>query len=122
MLLGAPYVAAGESVEWTVRTVQHAVASGAALVSIIPVRGGNGEMERLAAIGQFTPPTLTQLEDALDRCASFTPAVVTADLWDAERLPACEQCGPARVERLRRLNVTGRAEPRIACKLCGGAA
>ena len=42
---------------------------GAAVVSIIPVRGGNGEMERLAALGHFTPPTLVQLEDALDGCA-----------------------------------------------------
>jgi radical SAM enzyme (TIGR01210 family) len=121
VLLGAPYVPAEESVAWTVRTVEYAVERGASVVSIIPVRGGNGEMERRQALGQFTPPTLPQLEDALDRCLQFTSAVVTADLWDVERLSACGHCRSARVERLRRLNVTGRAEPRIACAMCGAA-
>lgn len=118
VLLGAPYVRADESVEWAVRTVEHAVERGASLISIIPVRGGNGEMEQLQARGDFTPPTLSQLEEALDRCLQFTGAVVTADLWDVERLPSCEQCRTARIERLRRLNVTGRAEPPVSCTAC----
>jgi archaeosine synthase beta-subunit len=121
VLLGAPYVRAEESVAWTVRTVEYAVERGASVVSIIPVRGGNGEMERLEALGQFAPPTLSQLEETLDRCLQFTSTVVTADLWDVERLPACERCRGERVERLRRQNVTGRAEPRISCRLCGAA-
>lgn len=118
VLLGAPYVKADEAITWTVRTVEHAVAQGAAVVSIIPVRGGNGEMERLQALGHFSPPSLSQLELALDCCLQFTGTVVTADLWDAELLPACAHCRLARVERLRRLNVTGRAEPPVACLAC----
>ena len=121
VLLGAPHVPADESVEWTVRSVEYAVERGASVVSIIPVRGGNGEMERLQGLGQFTPPTLSQLEDALDRSLQFSNTVVTADLWDAERLPACEHCRSERIARLRRLNLAGRAEPRIACPICGGA-
>ena len=120
VLLGAPHVPAPESVEWTVRTVEQAVERGAAVVSIIPVRGGNGEMERLQMLGEFTPPTFAQLEEALDRCLTVGRTVVTADLWDAEKLPACEQCRAARIERLRRLNTTGRAEPRVSCAACGG--
>jgi archaeosine synthase beta-subunit len=119
VLLGAPYVPAAEAVEWTVRSVECAAQHGAAVVSIIPVRGGNGEMERLASLGEFTPPTLVQLEDALDRCVGITGTVVTADLWDVERLPACRRCRHARGERLRRINVSGRPEPRIACEACG---
>ena len=115
VLLGAPYVPSDESVEWTVRAVEHATRCGASVVSIIPVRGGNGEMERLEALGEFTPPTLSQLEDALDRCVELTSAVVTADLWDVERLLACNHCRRPRAERLARLNVTGRPEPRIVC-------
>ena len=121
VLLGVPHVPAQESVAWTVRTVDYAVERGASVVSIIPVRGGNGEMERLVALGHVTPPTLLQLEDALDASLQFTNTVVTADLWDAERLPSCGDCRSARIERLRRLNVTGRMEPRIACTVCGGA-
>jgi len=121
VLLGAPYVPAGESVAWTVRTVEHAITCGASVISIIPVRGGNGEMERLQALGDFTPPALSQLEAALDACLGFTGTVVTADLWDVERLPACGSCRSARVARLRRLNATGRTEPRITCSLCQAA-
>jgi archaeosine synthase beta-subunit len=121
VLLGTPYVPAEESVAWTVRTVEHAVERGASVVSIIPVRGGNGEMERLQGLGHFTPPTLLQLEESLDLSLQFTTTVVTADLWDVERLPACEQCRAERVERLRRTNVSGRVEPRISCGVCGAA-
>jgi radical SAM enzyme (TIGR01210 family) len=120
VLLGAPHVAPEESVEWTVRTVEHAAAQGAAVVSIIPVRGGNGEMERLASLGAFTPPTLTQLEDALDGCAHISSAVVTADSWDVEKFARCEACLAARKARLCRINVSGRAEPRVLCDACGG--
>jgi hypothetical protein len=120
VLLGAPYVPSEESIDWTVRTVQYAVERGASVVSIIPVRGGNGELERLQALGDFVPPTLSQLETALERCLQVSRTVVTADLWDTERLPACEHCRPERVERLRRLNIAGRAEPRISCHTCGG--
>lgn len=121
VLLGAPCVPAEESVSWTVRTVEHAIGCGAAVISIIPVRGGNGEMERLQALGDFIPPTLSQLEAALDACLGFTGTVVTADLWDVEGLPGCDSCRWARVERLRRLNVTGRMEAAITCTVCQAA-
>jgi uncharacterized Fe-S cluster-containing MiaB family protein len=119
VLLGAPHIPIVESVEWTVRTVEYAVELGASVVSIIPVRGGNGELERLHSLGQFTLPSLSLLEETLDRCGQFTSAVVTADLWDVDRLPTCEQCGAGRIERMRRLNATGRAERPIRCAECG---
>ena len=121
VLLGAPHIPAKESVAWTVRTVEYAVERGASVVSIIPVRGGNGEMERLQRLGLFTPPTLSQLEEALDASLPFTSAVVTADLWDVERLPGCEECRSERIARLRRLNLTGRAESKVSCTRCGAA-
>jgi archaeosine synthase beta-subunit len=118
VLLGAPHVPAQESVEWTVRTVEYAVSRGASVVSVIPVRGGNGEMERLQAIGAFTPPTLSQLEQALDACAHVATSVVTADLWDVDRLSGCDSCRANRIERMRRTNVTGiRAAP-VECSAC----
>jgi hypothetical protein len=104
-----------------VRTVEYAVEHGASVVSIIPVRGGNGEIERLQGLGQFTLPTLPQLEQALDLCRQFASTVVTADLWDVERLPACGQCGTERIERMRRLNASANAEAPIVCAQCGPA-
>jgi radical SAM enzyme (TIGR01210 family) len=118
VLLGAPHIPAADSIEWTVRSVEYAVGRGAAVVSIVPVRGGNGELERLQSLGDFTAPTLAELEQTLDRCSHVTAAVVTADLWDANRLAACEQCRQRRTERLAKMNVTARAEPLISCGHC----
>jgi hypothetical protein len=75
-------------------------------------------MERLRALGEFTPPTLAQLETALDASLSFGDTVVTADLWDAEALPACNACRSRRIERLARINLSGRTEPAILCDVC----
>lgn len=118
VLLGTPHVPAAESVDWTVRTVEYAAARGAGRVAIIPVRTGNGEMERLQALGEFVPPTLVELEAALERCLTGSPIVVTADLWDVQRLPACEACRTARVARISRMNLTGRLEPKLSCPAC----
>lgn len=113
VLLGAPYVPHDESVEWTVRAVEYAVSRGAAMVAIIPVRGGNGELERLQALGHFTPPTLAQLDEALERSLGFAPAAITADLWDVERLAADPDERIERVERMRRMNLTGSASSTV---------
>jgi len=118
VLLGAPYVPAEESVEWTVRTVEYAAAQGAGRIAVIPVRGGNGELERLQSLGHFVPPTLVQLETALERCLALSPAVVSADLWDVERLAACEACRSERVARLRKMNLSGLAQPAVTCSVC----
>ncbi len=106
VLLGAPYVPAAESIEWTVRTVEYAASRGARRVAIIPVRGGNGELERLQHLGAFVPPTLAQLEYALEQCRGIRSAVVTADVWDIEGLPACENCRPQRVARIQSMNLS----------------
>ena len=105
VLLGAPYVPADESIEWAIRTARYAAERGASRIAIVPVRGGNGEMERLQALGDFVPPTLAQLEVALERCLTIRSAVVTADLWDVERLPGCETCRPQRIARIRAMNL-----------------
>jgi len=118
VLLGAPYVPRQESVEFAVLTADYARQRGASLISIIPVRGGNGEIERLAELGHFTPPTLAELEAALDRCVAWNDVAITVDLWDVERFASCDACRGCRIQRLHRMNLTGRAEPPIACDVC----
>jgi uncharacterized Fe-S cluster-containing MiaB family protein len=119
VLLGTPEVAPEESVEWTVRTAEYAARHGATMVVLIPVRGGNGELERLGALGRFVPPRLSQVEAALERCLGLAPALIVSDLWDIERLPACAECRPQRIKRLRRLNLTGAPEAPVVCRTCG---
>jgi len=120
VLLGVPHVAPAESIEWTVRSVEYAAARGAQRVAIIPVRGGNGELERLQALGEFVPPTLAQLESALEQCLPIQSAVVTADVWDIERLNGCENCRLQRVARIETMNLSPSPEPPapIPCSKC----
>ena len=119
VLLGVPHIAPAETIDWTVRSVEYAAARGAQRVSIIPVRGGNGEMERLQSLGEFVPPRLAQLERALEQCLPIRTTVVTADLWDVDRLPACESCRTPRTARIRAMNLGAGPEspPRVSC-LC----
>ena len=122
VLLGAPYVPGAGAIEWTVRTVEYAASRGAGRIAIIPVRGGNGELERLQQLGAFVPPTLAQLECALEQCRSIRSAVVTADVWDIERLPGCEKCRAQRVTRIQTMNLSlgAQASPPapVLCSTC----
>ena len=120
VLLGLPHVPADAAVEWAVRTVEFAGRAGASVIAIIPVRGGNGEMDRLRNAGEFIPPTLTQLELVLDQCLPRHDCVVTVDLWDVDRLQSCRSCSGPRVDRLRRMNLAQRVETKPGCEVCGG--
>src|SRR4051812_20210253 len=115
VLLGAPGVPRGAAAEWAIRSAEYAMRQGASLVCIIPLRRGNGEIDRLAALGELSPPTLADLERALDGCLGAPSTVSTVDLWDAEKLLACPACGPARIARLHRINLSGVSEPKPAC-------
>ena len=119
-LLGVPYVPAEDSIEWAVRTVEYAAARGATRIAVIPVRGGNGEMERLQSLGHFVPPTLMQLETVLERCLAIRSAVVTVDVWDIARLPGCESCRPQRLARIQMMNLSPNPQPPppIPCSAC----
>jgi radical SAM enzyme (TIGR01210 family) len=119
VLLGGLFYGGSEAVEWALRSAEWALERGVEVVSIIPLRGGEGEMERLADRGDFEPPRLEQLEEVLERADREPPGLVLADLWDAERLIRCRECGPQRIERLRRINLTGRIEPPARCGRCG---
>jgi len=119
VLVAPPFVPPAEAVEWAVRSAVHAFERGAERVSLIPVRGGNGAMEILRTEGHFTPPTLDQLEEALERCLYIDRGIVTADLWDARRFASCAQCADERLARLARMSFTGALVPRPACTACG---
>jgi archaeosine synthase beta-subunit len=122
LLVGVPYVPTPAQIESAVASTRFACDHlGASHVSLIPVRGGNGALEELAAAGAFVAPDLTLFEAALDACLEAAPpqVVVTADLWDLERLAPCATCLPERRARLERINLSGRVEPRIASHGCG---
>jgi archaeosine synthase beta-subunit len=115
VLVAPPFVPPESAVEWAVRSTVHAFERGAERVSLIPVRAGNGAMDALLNDGDFTPPSLDQLEEALERCLALDGGIVTADLWDAQRFASCPRCADERLARLARMNLTGRIEPRSDC-------
>ena len=119
VLLSPPYVTAEEAVEWAVRGVEHALDLGVDVVALIPMRGGDGELRRLADEGLFVPPSLEMFERAMEECLGLGRGVVLADLWDMELIPQCVACGPRRIAHLREMNRTGRVDVRVACRHCG---
>ena len=121
VLLGCPYIASSDQIAWTLRSVSHAVRSGASIVSIIPVRGGNGALEALASDGAWAPVPLDLVEELCQRVhgLDLSDAVVQLDLWDLERLARCPACFGTRRARLERMNRSGRQAPPVRCVTCG---
>jgi radical SAM enzyme (TIGR01210 family) len=119
VLLGAPFVPPRESVDWTIVSAAYALDRGSELVSIIPVRGGNGELERLGAEGAFKQPSLADAETALARALALPGSgVVQLDLWDLARLSECDVCFAERRERLHQMNLSGKTLTEVDCTSC----
>ena len=86
---------------------------------MIPVRAGNGIMERLQRDGLFAPPTLRSLESVFDHGLSRKAGRILVDLWDIEQFFDCNRCGAARVERLIQMNLRQTVLEAVPCT-CGG--
>lgn len=120
ILVQPPFQRADEALHWAQRSLDFAFDCGATAATLIPTRGGNGAMEALAASGDFTPPALATLEDAVDYGLALGRGRVFADVWDLPRPFDCSPCRDARAARLRAMNRSQAAAPRIACAVCGG--
>ena len=119
ILLRPPFLSEDEGLEWAVRSAEWAFSRGVGCCVLIPTRGGNDLLEPLAAAGQFAPPTLRSLEQALERGLAMRRGRVFADLWDVERIFDCPACSRDRADRLARMNLTQEIEPPVACGRCG---
>jgi radical SAM enzyme (TIGR01210 family) len=77
ILLKPPFLSEEEGVEWAIKSIEHAVAVGVRCCSVIATRAGNGVMEDLQRLGEFTPPTVRSLEQVLEagiRIAKTSPS------------------------------------------------
>ena len=101
-----------------IESARYAAERGARHITLIPVRGGNGALERLASEGAFVEPTLSDLELALSGALRAADAVVTADTWDLERFATCGTCSTERIASLERMNETGVGIPPTPCLKC----
>jgi radical SAM enzyme (TIGR01210 family) len=116
LLLRPPYQSEAEGLEWACRGIEFAFDHGVGCVSIIPVRGGNGIMERLSQDGDYNPPSLSSVESVLEFGLNLQRGRVFVDLWDLEKFDPCLQCGPLRRARLGRMNLSQQIEPQIDCE------
>ena len=71
VLVKPPLLDDAEGIEWAAKSAAFAFSCGAAVVSLIPTRGGNGALEQLQATGNFTPPKLATLEQSLEKTLSL---------------------------------------------------
>ncbi len=122
VLVQPPFMKVAESLAWACRSIEVAVECGATAVTLIPTRAGNGAVDELAREGLFTPPQLSVVEEALRYGLGIRRARVFVDLWDIERISACDVCRPARLDRLRAANLSQQMGPAVSCVACGGAA
>ncbi len=122
ILVQPPFMPAHEALHWAKRSLDFAFDCGATAATLIPTRGGNGAMEALAAVGEFTPPRLKLLEDAAAYGLARRRGRVFTDLWDLKPDGECQDCFPARLGRLREMNLRQSLSPATACRACGGTA
>jgi radical SAM enzyme (TIGR01210 family) len=121
VLVGLPFLSEGESLDWACRSLEFAFDCGASVVSLIATRAGNGAIDALAERGEFSPPGLAAVEDALAFGLSLERGRVLADLWDLERLRRCDRCFEPRAERLRAMNLTQTVPAPVGCDACTAA-
>lgn len=119
ILVKPPFQDEREALVWAKRSIDFAFDAGAAVVSLIPTRPGNGAMEALADLGEFSPPKLSLVEAAAHHGVSLGRGRVFADLWDLEQFSDCAACFPARRARLEQMNLTQQLPLPIGCPVCG---
>ncbi len=119
ILVKPPFMREEDAVDWATRSLRFAFDCGATASTLIPTRGGNGAMEELAAAGDFAPPSLKTLETSAERGVSLSRGRVFADLWDADKWPACTTCREQRIARLSTMNVEQRIPVPVQCTQCG---
>lgn len=123
LLVAPPFIQPAAQDEWLRRSVAFAADCGAAAVSLIASRGGNGTMEALADEGSFHPPTLADVERSLSTALTVVAGGRTrvfADLWNLESVAACSRCRQARLARLHAINLTQQSLPAVLCDACHG--
>ncbi|HBE67802.1 MAG TPA: radical SAM protein [Planctomycetaceae bacterium] len=106
VLLQPPGLDGNSAIDWCLESIRVAEKSGARQVSVIPVRRGNGAIDKLQQNGLFKQPTARSLEVVMQNVDAFR-CIVTADLWDWQHIRGtCDACSQARKHLLEKTNLT----------------
>jgi archaeosine synthase beta-subunit len=115
ILLRPPFLSESEGVFWAERSLDFAFSTGVECCVIIPVRSGNGAMDRLVEKGIFRPPDLRSLEKVLEYGIEQQAGRVFADIWDLKLFSKCDKCFEDRKKRIIEMNLGQRFISRIKC-------
>ena len=119
ILVKPPFMRKEEALDWAERSLDFAFDCGATAATLIPTRAGNGAMEELASIGEFSPPRLATLEAAVTYGLALNRGRVFADLWGVSPTATCSQCYENRIARLRAVNLRQLILESVFCPHCG---
>jgi radical SAM enzyme (TIGR01210 family) len=121
ILVQPPFMRPEESLHWAQRSLDFAFDCGATAATLIPTRGGNGAMETIAQMGEFTAPVLATVESAASYGLGLGRGRVFVDLWEIHNRPnACQFCLAKRVNRFHCMNLSQQLIPSVECGHCGG--
>jgi radical SAM enzyme (TIGR01210 family) len=131
LLISPPFIPADDQDRWLAESIDCALSCGAAVISLIPTRAGNGAMEALADQSLYRAPDLADVERSLELALRLATrergrspgcpnvARVFVDVWDIQRFSRCAHCLADRVARLHAMNLEQRIRPPISCLHCG---
>ncbi|MEX2602113.1 MAG: hypothetical protein WD355_10720 [Balneolaceae bacterium] len=119
VLLNPPFLTDREAnIEWCIKSVRFAFEAGATACTIIPVRTGNGAMERLQKQGDYIPPDIDAIESVFKQALDLHAGRVFLDLWELGKFMTCSECVNLRKTRLHNMNLQQRDLPQITCRSC----
>ena len=102
ILLRTPWQSEEEGIHWAKKSIDFAQSIGVECCTIIPTRRGNGLIEKLEEQGDFSPPSLYSLEEALSYGINKKQGRVFADLWDINQFGSDDKC----IGRIKEMNDT----------------
>ena len=106
VLLKPPGTSEQQGIDRAIESVRFAFDCGAGCCSVIPVRSGNGIMERLGERRDYSPPRLSSLETVIREALGWNRGRVFADLWDAAQFADDPMTADIQMLRLQALNLT----------------
>lgn len=115
ILLRPPFLSEEEGVYWAERSIDFAFDSDVECCVVIPVRAGNGAMDKLKEMNLFAPPDITSLEKVLEYGICLKAGRVFADVWDIDLFSTCKICTNQRIKRLVDMNLSQELSLPVSC-------
>ena len=115
ILLRPPFLSEAEGTYWAERSIDFAFHAGVECCIVIPVRGGNGAMEKLKEMNLFETPVIQSLEKVLEYGINLKAGRVFADVWDIQLFSSCSKCIDQRTKRLADMNLSQEIVSPVLC-------